>query len=346
MDERDPQAFVHSDGAVTTRDSVVVVCATDAQYVTPLAVMLRSALDNLADDRRMIVYVLHSDVSENDRRRVVESIPRDRCTIAWIPIDASQVAGVPVWGRMPVSTYFKLLLPDVLDANVSRAIWLDCDLLVTADISELWDTQLNGMPVAAVQDQLVPLASSKGGIASRAEVEIPDGSRYFNAGVMIVDVDQWRADGVSKRALDHLTRRWKSVVFWDQEGLNVALAGKWAQLPQKWNWNVSLPRNRIRSGNSLPAILHFAGMLKPWLYRTRDPVWSLYMRYLDRTSWARVRPARSVGATAISIYERSGIRSLVYPLESIVLEVIRRLSRNPAKGSRSTFSSALQTGNQ
>lgn len=329
-----------------TRDSIVVVCATDAQYVVPLAVTLRSAVDNLDLNRNLVVHVLYSGVSDADRMRVTQTLPRDRCTIEWIPVDASKVAGVPVWGRMPVSTYFKLLVPDVLDAGVARAIWLDCDLLVTGDLSELWDIDLKGMPVAAVQDKLVPLASSRGGIASRAEAGIPDGAKYFNAGVMIVDVDQWRVRRVTAQALDHLTRRWKSVVFWDQEGLNVALAGMWMELDEKWNCNVSLPGNRTGRGNPDPAILHFAGMLKPWVYRTRDPAWSLYMRYLDRTPWARFRPSRSLTGFAISTYERSGIRSLLYPLESAVLDLVRRISRNPTPGSPTRFPSALRIENQ
>ena len=156
----------------------------------------------------------------------------------------------------------------------------------------------------------------------------------------------WRTLRVTARALDHVKRRWKSVVFWDQEGLNVALAGKWMELPEKWNWNVSLPRNRIRSGSSLPAILHFAGMLKPWLYRTSDLAWSFYMRYVDRTSWARLRPTRSARGIAISVYERSGIRSLLYPFESIVFDLVRCFSRNAAPGSVATFASVLRPDNQ
>lgn len=328
------------------RDSVVVVCGTDARYAAPLAVMLRSAVDNLAASRKLAVHILYSDVSEIDRQRVVESIPADRCTIDWIQADESKFAGLPLWGRMPVSTYFKLLLPDVLSSAVVRVIWLDCDVLVTGDISELWDIDLRGMPVAAVQDKLVPVASSRGGIASRSDAGIADDSKYFNAGVMVVDVDRWRANRVTSLALDHLRRRWKSVVFWDQEGLNVALAGKWMELGAKWNCNVSLPSNRASSMRSLPAILHFAGMLKPWLYRTRDPAWTLYMSYLDRTSWARMRPSRSVRGIAVSLYERSGIRPVLYPLESIALDLLRRISRNGAPASHSTLTSVLTTGHR
>lgn len=332
---------------MSRHDSIVVVCATDARYVIPLAVMLRSAVDNLAEGRKLIVHILYSGVNESDRVRAARNLPGDRCVIDWIPVDESKVAGVPLWGRMPVATYFKLLMPDVLGAVVTRAIWLDCDLLLNSDLGELWDTELNGSPVGAVQDELVPMASSRGGIASRADLGIPDDSKYFNAGVMLIDLDQWRAQRVTAMALDYLKRRWKSVVFWDQEGLNVALAGKWMALAEKWNCNVSLPSKRGGAGSSSSAaILHFAGMLKPWNYRTKDPEWTLYMRCLDRTSWEGTRPRRNARTMAISAYERSGMRPLLYPLESFVMELVRRVSRSATSGSRVSFASPVQAKNQ
>jgi lipopolysaccharide biosynthesis glycosyltransferase len=312
----------------------------------PLAVMLQSAVSNLAPDRKLVVYVLYAGVDIAEQQHVSHGLPAGRCEIHWIPVDVAKVGGVPVWGRMPVSTYFKLLLTDVLPAEVSRAVWLDCDLLVTQDLADLWDTELKGFAAAAVQDMLVPLASSRGGISRRSEVGIEDDSHYFNAGVMLIDVNRWRDDRVSWNALDHLRRRWKSVIFWDQEGLNVALAGKWMELPSGWNCNVSLPSHRSTARNDDRGILHFAGMLKPWLYRTRDPEWSQYMTYLDRTHWAGARPARTASSLAISMYERSGVRAFLHPLEAIAMSVVRRMSRTAIPRSRVDLTVSMTAGNR
>ena len=331
---------------MTERERIVVVCGTDNRYTAPLAVTLRSAIDHLDPQRSILAYVLYSDVTDEDRRRVSHDLPSNRCAVRWIPVDASKVAGVPLWGRMPVSTYFKLFLTELLPADITRAVWLDCDLLVLDDLSVLWDTDLRGFAAAAVQDKLVPRASSRGGIARRAEVGISDDAKYFNAGVMLIDLPRWRAERVTARALDHLTRRWKSVVFWDQEGLNVALTGRWLELDAKWNYNVSLPSNRRRADEPVPGILHFAGMLKPWVYRTSDPEWSRYIECLDTTSWKGTRPRRTAVALGISLYERSGLRRLFHPLENLAMRVVREISRAPTQGPRVGFASRMRVGNQ
>jgi len=326
------------------RDEVVVVCGTDSRYQVPLAVMLRSAIDNLGSDFTLTAYVLYSEVSDADRVRVSRSIPEGRGSIRWIKVDASRITGVPLWGRMPLSTYFKLLVTDLLPSHVTRAVWLDCDVLVRGDLGELWNTELAACDVAAVPDQVVPLASSRGGIARHRELGISD-AKYFNAGVMVIDLVAWRAHLVTVRALDYLRRSWKSVVFWDQEGLNVALAGRWLELPAMWNCNVSLPANRTGARHATPRILHFAGMLKPWIYRTRDPEWSEYIEYLDRTEWKGMRPRRTSAASAVSLYERSGMRRLLYPVETFAMEIVRRISRRAAKRSPVEFASAMQPAN-
>jgi len=174
--------------------------------------------------------------------------------------------------------------------------------------------------------QLVPLASSRGGIQSRSSLGISDHAKYFNAGVMLIDLARWRAARVADSALNYLRAHWKSVAFWDQEGLNVALAGQWMELAPRWNRNVSVPGDRAL-GAVDGSILHFAGRLKPWLYKIRDPEFSLYLSYLDRTSWKGSRPARGVGAAIVSLYERSGIRSLLHPLENLLADVARKSFR-------------------
>jgi lipopolysaccharide biosynthesis glycosyltransferase len=305
---------------------VVIACGADSSYLLPLAVMLRSVVDNVARDRHVDVYILHSSVTAAERDRVTSGLPAARLSVRWVSVDESALAGVPLWGRMSVATYFKLLIADCLPTKIERAIWLDCDLLVNCDITELWDIDLHDLPVAAAQDRLVPLASSRGGIRYRARLGISDDAKYFNAGVMLIDLARWRAARVAERTLDYLRAHWKSVAFWDQEGLNVALAGRWVQLSPRWNRNVSIPGDRAH-GNLDGCILHFAGRLKPWLYKIRDPEFSLYLNYLDRTAWKGSRPAGGVAAAMVSLYERSGIRSLLHPLENLLADFARKSFR-------------------
>ena len=61
---------------------------------------------------------------------------------------------------MTSTTYHRLLLPQLLPEEVTRAIWLDCDLLVTTDLVRLWETDLGGFHLLAVRDSVVPLEAA------------------------------------------------------------------------------------------------------------------------------------------------------------------------------------------
>lgn len=303
---------------------VVVACASDAKYVRPLAAMLRSLVDNIGTGRALDVYVLHSGIGERERGAVAHGWPA-RCAAHWLTTDENAFGGLPLWGRMPVATYFKLALPEMLPQSVARAIWLDCDLLVQGDIGQLWDRDLGSRPLGAVQDAVVPLVSSRFGIARYGALGIDATEKYFNAGVMVIDVNAWRRDNVQARAIDYLRRYHRSVVFWDQEGLNAALAGQWASLDSTWNHNASVPRRKGGSGR--PAIIHFAGGLKPWRFRTSDPERGLYYEYLDRTPFSGWRPSRSLAGALVAGYEAAGLRRIFYSVENVGMRVIRRMSR-------------------
>jgi lipopolysaccharide biosynthesis glycosyltransferase len=307
-------------------DPVVIACASDRMYLRPLATMLRSVVDNLAADRLVEIYVLQSGIEERDHDDVMRGWPSDRVTVHWVAIDEKSFDGLPLWGRMPVSTYFKLALPDLLPPHIGRAIWLDCDLVVLDDIALLWDTDLGDRSLGAVQDAVVPLVSSRCGVEHYADLGIEPTEKYFNAGVMLVDVAAWRIEKIQLRAIVYLKRYQSSVVFWDQEALNAVLAGQWTEVDERWNHNASVPSTRPPSEKG-PAVIHFAGSLKPWRFRTSDPVRNVYYHYLDRTAFAGWRPGASFAGAMVSLYEGSGLRDVMYPAENLGMRMIRGLSR-------------------
>lgn len=318
------------------REPIVLACASDAHYIKPLATMLQSVVTNLAPDRTVAIYILNGDARPPLGADLSRNWAPGRASVHWLTIDPSVYTGAPLWGRMSASTYFKLAVPDALPAEVSKAIWLDCDLLVNADLGQLWDVALEGNHVRAVQDSIVPLVSSRYGIASYEQLGIPREAKYFNAGVMVVDVDRWRTERIQERVLEYVRRFGDSVFFWDQEGLNAVLAGSWGELDPRWNRNVSIPprlrvshahRDRTTASDGEPWIIHFAGNLKPWLFPGNDPERLQYYRYLDMTPWAGWRPPLRIVRLLVEQYESSGLRNSLYPVEQWMMRAIRLVSR-------------------
>jgi len=310
-------------------ESVVIACAADDRYAQPLGVMVHSALVNLSPDRRAVVYVLDGGIAERHKQELARAWQSLRAVVHWLPVTAQSFTGVPVWGRMPVTTYFKLIVGELLPPAMTRVIWLDCDLLVIGDLARLWDTVLAGRHVLAAQDSVVPFVSSRNGVANYERLGIPRGAKYFNAGVMLIDLDAWRRDNVGDRVLEYLRRYRRSVVFWDQEGLNAVLAGRWGELDRRWNCNAS--KSRRSSDDCVTArdvwIVHFAGHLKPWLYVSGDPYRILYYKYLDMTPWAGWRPQPTLRSRLVRTYEGSAVRRALYPAEEWGLGLVRAVSR-------------------
>jgi lipopolysaccharide biosynthesis glycosyltransferase len=201
-----------------------------------------SVLAHLEPDRRINIHVIDGGISEADKCLVARSLGTRSVYLSWHIPDRSRFVGVPLWGRMPISAYDKLLVPDLLPPSTNQVLWLDSDTLVLGDIAPLWDRGAGRHAVLAVQDPLVPLVSSSFGVAHYRELKLQSSAKYFNAGVMLMNLRRWRELRVSGLALDYLKKYARDVTFWDQEGLNAVLAGEWGELEADWNRSVSLGR--------------------------------------------------------------------------------------------------------
>lgn len=308
--------------------TVNVVCAADAGYAMPLATMLRSLLSRLRQGSHLALHVVDAGIRADDWARLEELCRGGGVELRRHEPVESDLAGLPTWGRMSSTTYHRLMLPRLLP-HLDRAIWLDCDLLVEADVTDLWELDLEDGALLAAEDQLVPLVSSRYGVRSWRALGLPEDAPYFNSGVMVVDLGRWREGEIEERVIRYLREHRDEVVFWDQEGLNAVLCERWKPLDPRWNWSAQHPPSVVESN---PWILHFNGMLKPWLLPapSSGPRARFY-RHLDETPWAGWRPPRTARSAVLGWYEASTLRRLAQPAEPWVMVSLRRRFGSPAR---------------
>ena len=235
---------------------VTVVAAADSAYALPLAVTLRSVVDHLGPDQDLEVFVVDNGLEPTQRKRVEQSL-EGSVVPSWVDPHPLPDNGLPLCGRMSSTTYQKLSLPRVLPHGTERVIWLDSDLLILADLGELWDLSMDGNAVLAATDPFVEVLSSGLGLAGWQELELPADAPYFNAGVLVVDLCRWQRDDVAERAHDYLRRFGDNVVFHDQEALNAALVGAWGVLEDRWNRSVAAEHLSRQVRSAPPSILHY-----------------------------------------------------------------------------------------
>jgi lipopolysaccharide biosynthesis glycosyltransferase len=180
-----------------------------------------------------------------------------------------------------------------MPSDVDKAIYLDCDVVVNDDLGELWDTELGEKSLLAARDLIGWVSDPNAGISNFRELGIPGDAKYFNAGVLVLNLAKWRSHGTTERLCKYLKDYQAVIRAADQEALNAVLFHEWGELNFRWNWQVIARYYRIgthKMGWSPPitkkSIIHFHSSEKPWLPGCDYEERKLFFEYLDRTEWA------------------------------------------------------------
>jgi lipopolysaccharide biosynthesis glycosyltransferase len=257
--------------------------ATDEPYAMSLATALRSMAEANRSGRPVDVHILSQGLSPHTRMKISESLPTGSASITWLDIDLTPFRAFSTSAYITQMTYARLLIPHALPAGVSRVLYLDTDILVLGDLMPLLETDLQGAVVGAVLDGLDRQIKDR----KPAVEKVPRVKNYFNAGILLIDLDKWREEGISRKALKYLAGHPESP-FSDQDALNVVCDGRWKQLDQRWNYQ-DHHHNRVESmlPDQQPAIVHFVTSAKPWIAGSLSVNASLYDRFRAETCFAR-----------------------------------------------------------
>ncbi|NMG11520.1 glycosyltransferase family 8 protein [Brasilonema sp. UFV-L1] len=280
----------------STKESIIIVCAADNRYAMPLAVVIRSVLENVRSDRLCTFFIIDGGISQKNKNKILKVSDSKQCIITWLKPPDDILDNMKVSGHIKVATYYKILIPILLPDNYCKAIYLDSDLIVQGDLGKLWDINIENNYLLAVQDSGIPYVSSYYGLQNYKELGIPLDYKYFNAGVLVLNLEKMRKQSTSTQVIQYLEDNKQHIRWHDQDGLNAVLAGKWGELEPRWNqlpsiynnssWKDS-PFSQEEFTNALkePYIIHFASSSKPWNSTVYHPANDLFFHYLDMTPW-------------------------------------------------------------
>jgi lipopolysaccharide biosynthesis glycosyltransferase len=293
-----------------------VITLADDRYVIPLAVMVRSLLEHWRSPKDLDLIVIDGGITQIHRERLElswQDTPAWRRTTVRFVLPEYGTARLPVWGRIPLLTYSRICLAEYTEAHHTRAIFLDSDMLLQADVATLADTPLLGKTIAAAQDPFIPTVSSIAALANYQDYGLHPDLPYFNAGLLVADLERWRHQRVAERTFEHIQNFGHLLHHYDQDALNAILARDWATLDPGWQTN---PRaaNALGHTPEQAYLYHFSGALKPWVHRLNSPVDQLFYATLDRTHWKGWRPEPSWTSLALRLYD-SPLRRLLHPIE-------------------------------
>lgn len=290
-----------------------LVCAADDGYTIPLAVTLYSVFTHLKIYEKLQVFVLDGGVKKSNKSRILKNLDLDRVDINWVPVPEKLLPTVKGSAHVTSAAYYRLLIPEILPNYIHKVIYLDSDLIVIDDLGNLWDMDVENTYLLAVQDMAVPYVSSPLGLANYKQLGYSPNCKYFNTGVMVINVDKWREDNICDRVLEYIANNSQYVRWWDQDGLNAILAEKWKEIHPKWNQQAAIYGHPYSICHSLeiqwgktvcndvinfPSIVHYSTANKPWKYGCDHPKNELFFTYLDRTTWQGWRPGKRFSDTS------------------------------------------------
>jgi lipopolysaccharide biosynthesis glycosyltransferase len=256
-------------------EPVVLALASNERYFHGLYCAVASASSHLGAEREVDLKVLDGGISETSKRGLSHLVARfgRRVRLEFVPIDETIFRGATLGPAQSHMTYCRTLLPHLLD--VSRLIYLDCDVLVFRDLAQLFDLELApGKVLAAVPDsETLSLAEDCPTIADA--MGLPAEGAYFNCGVMLMNLDELRRQNFFQRSVELLNNWSGQYRFWDQSAINFLLHGEIHELPEYWNrasWRFDAQQN-----NDLDCVLHYTTSA-PWLGGTRGPAQVLFER--------------------------------------------------------------------
>ncbi len=236
--------------------------ALDDEYLIGFLVLWQSLRMTNSLSVKQIVYFLYEGTLSNESREIVgKAVDDSGCTASFVDVTHLLPEDLPIYPGEHVSraTFYRLFAHCLLPEQITSCIYLDCDLLAVKSCRELFDTPLSA-PLAACDHCSPRISLALWG---------PLGGSYFQAGVLLINLEYWRTHSVEHDFLRILTQQRNLIQFWDQDVLNLAFRDNWQRLPVWWNVNQDVVASQSESQlRQETVIAHFDNPAKPWNSRT------------------------------------------------------------------------------
>jgi lipopolysaccharide biosynthesis glycosyltransferase len=325
-----------------TNDSLIsIVMSSDEQLAMPLTVAAFSAVQNL-QGRQANLFILDGGISPSSKQKFSRTIAADHIRVHWIQPASPRLDEIfnkhQRHERYPMPAYYRLVLPEILPADVHKVIYLDVDVIVLADLAKLWLLETEPYQFLGVQEPDGPYLidcyrTYAPDFLKRLNIEElrlrPD-HQYCNSGVMVINIDKWRRDDVMDKLLNFVDVYFPP--YADQDALNVVLIDQWKAIDPRWNVTGAFyqpqrncPYSPEQVGQVVrdPFIVHYTGSPKPWTEGPEPcshPRAFEFLRYAKGTAWGSAVRQRHWQSTArrtlLSFKQiaRNGLRRVCPPM--------------------------------
>ena len=245
-----------------------VIFAGDYAYIRQIETAIKSICRH---NSHLKIYVLNQDIPQEwfmNIRTYIQQMGGDLidCKVIGAKYKMNWVNQLPHINHMTFARYF---IPDFVEED--KVLYLDSDLVVTGDLSQLFEIDLEENYLAAAR------SCFGAGVG-------------FNAGVLLINNKKWKSDNIRQKLVDLTEREHENVGEGDQSILNILFRDSYYQLEDSYNFQIGFDAGAAEMNHRfvfdfplkpLPKILHYISPDKPWnqfsVGRLRDQWWHYSM---------------------------------------------------------------------
>ena len=239
------------------------------------------AHNNLDND--LIIHIIYDELLPEDMQKLkqTEQLYRN-LTLHFYQITSTEgMTFIVPEGHITQAMYYRYLFGEMLPKEITKIIYMDADIICKGDILPLWQTDLQGKVIGAVRDY--------GEDRSCGRIGLKNG-RYFNSGVLLIDLTKWRHQKLTQQLFKWLEQVGGTKILWgDQDALNGVIDGGFTELPNIYNGIVI---NNTTLNEELDLVLvHYIDYVKPWhIYYMDSNAKTLYWEYVKKSLWSDLKP--------------------------------------------------------
>jgi len=240
---------------------IPIFFACDENFVKFTVVSLKSIMENASREYNYVIHILNTDICEETRKKIV-AMSYDNFDIRFENVMKylEKVSEkLPIRDYYSKTTYFRMFIAEMFP-EYDRAIYIDSDTVVLGDISEIFFCDMGDNFVAAANEQVMIQVDTYGNYVEK--VLGIDRHSYFNAGLLVINCEQFRKNEILKYFAMFLNV-YTFVVTQDEDYLNVLCQNKVFWLEQQWNTEVF---GEIKYPEETFKMIHYIMVSKPWHY--------------------------------------------------------------------------------
>ncbi len=243
------------------KNNIPVFFSVDDNYAPFLNVTLESITSNASKHNHYDFYILNNRL-KSENKDLLLKFNRDNFTINFVNMaekikDISAILHTRDYYTKAI--YYRLFIP-TLFPNLDKAIYMDCDIVVQSDVAELFAYDVTNNLLGAIADEAVSLVPEFQAYTKNC-LGI-EWNRYFNSGVLVMNLKELRAINFETKFFNALTS-YKLSVAPDQDYLNVICKDRITYIPKIWN---KMPFKDSTLNIKDLKLIHYNLSYKPWHY--------------------------------------------------------------------------------